>query len=260
MEREPRAGQPGSDVARLIRLVRLAAAGFNRAPAMTKQMITAGQPKALQINIEIDITNKFNVITDWSGNHTLNTVIDIDLTRHPGSNLRFSLENFAVNIDEQMISAMSAVDEIASASDWSTEGFLFIDRAAFTLFNIKGADGLLRRMQNTAFNDEFYLLWDYELSPGDRILAFDAALKQLLNIILSMKIISPNPKVIMQCNNIEYVENILRLKEKTACSENPGPLFTSQKGKLFDLEFINNHLSFNSKGDIIADHTHQSGV
>lgn len=203
--------------------------------------------------VKLDITKNFNIVVDWSGSDGLNTYIDINLNNDMCKNFQFTLENFVLNLDDELLANFRSACNKNLVEDLSEEGYLIIHKAIFSISNIKGAEGLLRRLEDNIFKDEFYMLWDYDIESGDKIYEFNGLLKNLPNIFLNIKMIATNPKFILECNDFEYVKNYKDFKERVKILNASSSYVSDKKGKLFDLDFINNNISYTNYGEIIVD-------
>lgn len=125
----------------------------------------------------------------------------------------------------------------------SENGFFIIHVASFFISNVKGADIALKILENNILKEKMYKPWEYILVNDDRIYEIIGILKILPDFILDMKVVCKNPTVKMCFSDFEYIDTYAELNKRIVELNGNYHHLQNKKaiGKLFDLNFINNH-------------------
>lgn len=194
------------------------------------------------MKLSINLTENFNFWIDYTGVSGLKTYIDTAICINMSNYLQFTLFNFVLNLDDDIIHLINSQNPIFS-QDLKEDCFFIIKKAEFHFGQVKGIDILMRGLDK-----EYYQTLDYTLSKDDSIYEIGGYSVNLPYGIINMAIISQQP-VTMEFNlaDCEYFNDYSLFTQRTQqlnlMMTNPLP----KKGQFFDVNFRKKHLQDDSQ-------------
>ena len=202
------------------------------------------------MNIRLDLTGTLSSAIDYDNGGGLKTYIDIGLTADLCSNFEFQLENFVLNLDDELIEEILSQDNTLG-EQINEDGFLIIKKATVKIAEVKGCDAQLTFCSEVRERTIINNTWGYSLNEDDIIYDMGGRLISFPQLTLNLEIVS-NGTVGISFNvlDCEFVDNYQNLLKISGLLNKARETIVQSPGKLFDSVFRSEHLNTDYDGRV----------
>lgn len=201
--------------------------------------------------ISIDLTRNYNVTVDSTGMHGPTSYIDIVFPDKCTTDLRFTLENIILNLNDNLTSIINA-SLSQTQGQVKENGIMIIKKADVVMSNIKGINLEITHYKENDIVTTSYRTWQYDLRNNDRIYEISGISKNSWDTLYGLYAVSSEPNVTMTfaSDAFEWYENYA---EFSAGFQRLNAEYKArreyQKGKLLDRDFFNANVLHSVESD-----------